>query len=82
MTSGAVFARMQSDEGIDNNVRSSILNCICPGCGGALRITKSQFRCQGRCGEDWRPVWERLCSEGVFARKVRSRSVHRSVRAA
>ena len=37
---------------------SSILNLICPGCGGALGGLSEEFRCQGRCRKDWRPDGE------------------------
>ena len=40
------------------NVRSAIVNCICPECGGALELGLNQFRCVGRCGKDWRSMWE------------------------
>jgi len=36
------------------NVRSAIVNCVCPACGGALELGVNQFRCVGRCGKDWR----------------------------
>ena len=39
------------------NVRSAIVNCICPECGGAIELDSSEFRCVGRCGKDWRPIW-------------------------
>ena len=37
---------------------SAILNCVCPNCGGPIVVRKNQFRCHGRCGKDWRSVWE------------------------
>ena len=37
---------------------SSILNLICPGCGGPLGGLSEEFRCQGLCRKDWRPDWE------------------------
>jgi hypothetical protein len=39
------------------NVRSAIVNCICPECGGAIELDLNEFRCVGRCGKDWRPIW-------------------------
>lgn len=43
---------------VDDNVRSSIVNCVCPECGGAIELSTSQFRCIGRCGKEWRDIWE------------------------
>jgi len=37
---------------------SSILNLICPRCGGPLGGLSKEFRCQGLCRKDWRPDWE------------------------
>jgi len=37
---------------------SSILNLICPSCGGPLGGPSKEFKCQGRCRRDWRPDWE------------------------
>ena len=36
---------------------SSILNLICPGCGGPLGGFAEEFKCQGYCRTDWRPAW-------------------------
>ena len=37
------------------NIRmiSSILNLVCPQCGGSM----SGFQCRGMCGKDWLPEW-------------------------
>ena len=37
---------------------SSILNLICPSCGGPLGGPSKEFKCQGHCRKDWRPDWE------------------------
>lgn len=37
---------------------SSILNLICPHCGGPLGGVSREFKCQGLCRKDWRPDWE------------------------
>ena len=42
----------------NESVRSAIVNCVCPECGGALGLQRNQFRCLGMCGKDWRPIWE------------------------
>jgi hypothetical protein len=53
------FLSMENPGRSNESVRSSIVNGICPECGGALSLATEQFRCQGRCGTDWRPVWNR-----------------------
>ena len=55
------FLRIGGSDGSNNGLKSAILNCICPQCGAALSVAANQFRCQGRCGADWRPVWNRIC---------------------
>ncbi len=37
---------------------SAILNWVCPRCGGPLGRPTGEFKCQGRCGKDWRSEWE------------------------
>ena len=41
------------DSSIESNahVRSAIVNCICPECGGAIELHSNQLRCLGRCGK-------------------------------
>jgi hypothetical protein len=39
-------------------VISSILNMVCPECGGPMGGQAEEFKCQGRCRNDWRMVWE------------------------
>jgi hypothetical protein len=82
MSSVTLLTRVRIHEVSGDHLRSAIVNCVCPECGGALRITRSQFRCQGRCGEDWRPAWDRLRSAEPPARKTRGGSLNRSARAA
>ena len=54
---------------------SSILNLICPRCGGPLGAPSKEFKCQGVCRKDWRPDWE---SSGLSrGRKKRIRSNQR-----
>lgn len=59
------FYRIESPDESSQSLRSAIINCICPGCGGALLLSAEQFRCQGRCGADWRPVWNRMHEPGI-----------------
>ena len=33
---------------------SSIINLVCPQCGGRM----SEFQCDGRCGRNWLAEWE------------------------
>jgi hypothetical protein len=51
------------------NVRSAIVNCICPECGGAIELGLNQFRCVGACGKDWRPIWESEHRNGTQTRR-------------
>lgn len=37
---------------------SSILNLVCPHCGGPMGWPFEIFKCQGTCRKDWRPNWE------------------------
>lgn len=52
---------------------SSILNLICPRCGGPLGGAFKEFKCQGRCRQDWRSYWE---SNGLSRR--RKKTINRS----
>ena len=45
---------IQSNE----RVRSAIVNCLCPECGGVIELHSNQFRCLGLCGKQWRAIWE------------------------
>ena len=38
----------------NEHVISSIINLICPQCGGRM----SEFQCDGRCGKNWLAEWE------------------------
>lgn len=54
------FSRIESPDASSERLTSAIASCICPECGGALSLSLNQFRCQGRCGLDWRPLWNRI----------------------
>lgn len=41
-------------------VLSGILNWVCPACGGRMGGRGKEFKCQGLCQTDWRPVWEQV----------------------
>jgi hypothetical protein len=43
---------------------SSILNWVCPECGGRMGGHGYEFKCQGECQTDWRPLWEQNLSVG------------------
>jgi hypothetical protein len=45
-----------------SEVVSGILNCVCPECGGRMGGVGREFKCQGECQTDWRPVWEQSAS--------------------
>jgi tRNA(Ile2) C34 agmatinyltransferase TiaS len=47
------------------DVVSSILNWICPECGGRMGGQGKEFKCQGICLTDWRQVWEQGLSVGT-----------------
>jgi tRNA(Ile2) C34 agmatinyltransferase TiaS len=36
------------------SIISSIINLVCPQCGGKM----SEFECEGRCGRNWLAEWE------------------------
>lgn len=58
------FLRIEGPETSSESFKSAIANCICPACGGALSLSMNQFRCHGRCGMDWRPMWNRVHKSG------------------
>ena len=43
-------------------MKSAIVNCLCPECGGAIDLSTDQFRCRGLCGKDWRSAWNLVVS--------------------
>lgn len=45
-------------------VLSGILNWVCPECGGRMGGRGTEFKCQGECRMDWRPIWERTLRLG------------------
>src|SRR5512147_316955 len=53
-----------------DDVRSAILNCICPDCGGVIELETSELKCLGRCGKRWRDIWVRTQLH-LQARKAR-----------
>lgn len=70
------FLTIEGPRGSKECLRSAILNCICPECGGSLSLAADRLRCQGRCGTDWWPVWMRI------RQSDRSQSSHRLKRVA
>jgi len=50
------------------NMKSAIVNCVCPECGGAIDLSTDQFRCRGLCGKDWRSAWDLVVSGQKQAR--------------
>jgi tRNA(Ile2) C34 agmatinyltransferase TiaS len=46
------------------DVVSSILNWVCPECGGRMGGPGQEFKCQGECLTDWRELWEKDLSVG------------------
>jgi hypothetical protein len=39
---------------LNASIISSIINLVCPQCGGSMM----EFECQGKCGRNWLPEWE------------------------
>jgi len=39
---------------LNTSIISSIINLVCPQCGGSMM----EFECQGRCRRDWLAEWE------------------------
>jgi hypothetical protein len=38
----------------ESSIISSIMNLVCPQCGGRMM----EFQCNGRCRRNWLPEWE------------------------
>ncbi len=47
-----------AESGVSVEYISAIRNLVCPECGGQMGGRSKEFKCQGRCGRDWRAVWE------------------------
>lgn len=56
------------------NMKSAIVNCVCPECGGAIDLSTDGFRCLGECGKNWRSVWNDVLSEQKQARRNQRRA--------
>jgi tRNA(Ile2) C34 agmatinyltransferase TiaS len=54
----------QSAISLSTQVLSGIVNWVCPECGGRMGGPGKEFKCQGRCGTDWRPIWELIFNHG------------------
>jgi hypothetical protein len=65
---------MWSESSVEANekVRSAIVNCVCPDCGGALELRSNQFTCLGRCGKPWRAILENANREAEQTRQADS----------
>jgi hypothetical protein len=61
---------LQSRSFQSEDVRSAIVNCICPECGGAIELSPNPFRCMGTCGKNWRAVWDSTQSSGAQVRRA------------
>jgi hypothetical protein len=55
------------------HIISSIINLVCPQCGGAM----SEFQCEGRCRRNWLAEWEWA---NLAMKPVRSRGSHHRAR--
>lgn len=47
-----------------SEVISSIMNCVCPECGGRMGGRGEEFKCQGECRRDWREIWNQVLAVG------------------
>ena len=56
--------------GISAEYISAIRNLVCPECGGQMGGRPKEFKCHGRCGRDWRAVWESAFTTRRLARCV------------
>jgi len=54
---------------------SSIINLVCPQCGGRM----STFECNGRCGRNWLAEWE-WANQATKSPKSRRGHAGRSMR--
>ena len=59
-----------------DDVRSAILNCICPECGGVIELETSELKCLGQCGKLWLDIWVRT-QPHLQAKKARRSSLPR-----
>jgi len=48
----------------DSSFISSIINMVCPLCGGSV----VDYQCHGRCGRNWLPEWEWVNTTGSTRR--------------
>jgi hypothetical protein len=55
------------------HIISSIINLVCPQCGGAM----SEFQCEGRCRRNWLAEWEWA---NLAMKPVRCRGSHHRAR--
>jgi hypothetical protein len=58
------------------HVISSIINLVCPQCGGRM----SEFQCEGRCRRNWLAEWEWANYTTRSSTSQRRRHAFRSVR--
>ena len=54
---------------------SAILNLVCPECGGRMGGQSNLFQCQGRCGNDWRSVWESVSAKRRTPVRLKDRTL-------
>jgi hypothetical protein len=57
------------------HVISSIINLVCPQCGGRM----SEFQCEGRCRRNWLAEWE-WANQATRSPKPRRGHARRSMR--
>jgi hypothetical protein len=60
----------------NGHIISSIINLVCPQCGGRML----EFQCEGRCCRNWLAVWEWANQATRSSMSQRHRHAARSVR--
>jgi tRNA(Ile2) C34 agmatinyltransferase TiaS len=58
---------------INADLLSSIVNWVCPQCGGKMGGRGNEFKCLGKCKIDWRPIWEKSTANTTNQRVSRRR---------
>jgi hypothetical protein len=59
----------------NSSIISSIINLVCPQCGGRM----SEFQCEGRCRRNWFAEWE-WANQATRSPKSRRGHAGRSMR--
>jgi hypothetical protein len=58
---------------LNGHIISSIINLVCPQCGGRM----SEFQCEGRCRRNWLAEWEYANQATITANRTYARRSRR-----